>query len=73
MEDFGVKEDNIDELDDGFESEHDDSNAFSIRDPLQPPSAKSISTKELHSGLLSFTSERSVPHNSPSSDPSRVH
>jgi hypothetical protein len=42
-------EENIDELDDGFESEEDDNGVFKVRDMLQPPSAKSFSTKELHS------------------------
>ena len=45
-----VKEDNVDELDDVdlFAPEEDD-NGFTIHDPLQPPSAKLFTTKELHS------------------------
>ena len=45
-----VKEDNVDELEDQdlFAPEEDD-NGFTIHDPLQPPSAKLFTTKELHS------------------------
>jgi hypothetical protein len=45
------EDENIDELDDGFESEQENSNAFTIRDALQPPAAESFTTKELHSGF----------------------
>jgi hypothetical protein len=39
----------FDELDDGFESDTDDPNVFKIRGALNPPSAKLLSTSELHS------------------------
>ena len=41
----------LDELDDGFESDSEDPNAFKIRDALNPPSANSLSTAELHGEL----------------------
>jgi hypothetical protein len=47
---MGSKDDNFDELDDGFgvESDQEDSNVFKIRDMLNPPAASSFSTKTLH-------------------------
>jgi hypothetical protein len=42
------KDQEMDELDDSYESDS-DPNVFKIRDPLNPPSAKIFSTQELHS------------------------
>lgn len=38
----------LDELDDGYDSGTSDVNTFKIRQPLNPPSAKIFSTKDLH-------------------------
>lgn len=44
----------IDELEDdvNFESDSEDTNAFKIREALQPPTAETQSTKELHSKFI---------------------
>jgi hypothetical protein len=68
-------DDNIDELDDGFESEHEDSNAFTIRGVLQPPAAESFTTKELHSEPNSrpYSSGSALKTVLSRTDPPRIH
>jgi len=40
--------DNVDELDDDFQSEPEDDDVFKIRGVLLPPAANSYTTKQLH-------------------------
>jgi len=50
MTEENAKDDNVDELDDlDLFAEEEEDNGFAIHDPLQPPSAKLFTTKELHS------------------------
>ena len=54
MEVGSVKIQEIDELEDEFESEDEDTNpnAFKIHEPLQPPRAHLFTTQILHSMLV---------------------
>jgi len=55
------KDQDFDELDDGYESDS-DPNVFKIRDPLKPPSAKIFSTQELHCSSLNGSCDRLCAH-----------